>query len=115
MPNDPQLKIFLSYAWANASVADEMDNDFKALGITFQRDVRDISYTSSIKDFMNKIGKSDFVVMLISDEYIRSENCMYEVTELLGAHEFERRILPVLSIAHLYLKELTNRITINSG
>src|SRR5205085_1630165 len=42
-----------------------------------------------------RIGKSDYVLMLISDEYLKSENCMYEVTELLNSHEFEKRILPV--------------------
>lgn len=89
-------KIFLSYAWANKNIADEIDNHFRQVGFTFQRDVRDINYTGSIKDFMNRIGKSDFVVMLISEEYIKSENCMFEVTELLGAHEFEQRILPVI-------------------
>lgn len=96
MANEPQPRIFLSYAWANAGVADEIDNAFKAVGITFQRDVRDVAYAGNIKDFMNQVGKSDFVVMLISDEYVRSENCMYEVKELLNAHEFEKRILPVI-------------------
>ncbi|MBS1773248.1 MAG: tetratricopeptide repeat protein [Bacteroidetes bacterium] len=102
---DNQPQIFLSYSWANKEIADAIDNDFKSVGITFQRDVRDVMYTGDIKNFMNKIGKSDFVVMLISDEYIKSENCMYEVTELLSAHEFEKRILPVI----LYNAEIYNR------
>ena len=34
--------------------------------------------------------------MIISNEFLRSENCMYEVVELLNEHEFEKRILPVL-------------------
>ena len=95
MPTDTQPQIFLSYSWGNKDIADAIDNDFKSVGITFQRDIRDIKYTESIKDFMHRIGRSDFVVMLISDEYLKSENCMYEVTELLNAHEFEKRILPV--------------------
>src|SRR4051812_19256236 len=106
MANGTQPQIFLSYSWANKDIADAIDNDFKSVGITFQRDVRDVNYTESIKDFMHRIGKSDFVVMLISDEYIKSENCMYEVTELLGAHEFEKRILPVvLSNATIYKRD----------
>ncbi len=96
MPIDSQLRIFLSYSWSNSDVADAIDNDFKSVGITFQRDVRDVSYTENIKKFMQLIGVSNFIVMLISDEYIKSENCMYEVTELLNTHEFEKRILPVI-------------------
>lgn len=88
--------IFLSYAWANANIADEIDNDFKSIGIQFKRDVRDLEYRTSIKEFMQQIGKSDFVLMIISDEYLKSLNCMYEVTELLNTHEFEKRILPIV-------------------
>ncbi len=93
---DTPKQIFLSYAWANVNVADEIDNTFKGFGITFRRDVRDVAYTGSIKDFMKTIGDSDFVVMLISDEYVKSENCMYEVTELFNTPGFEARILPVI-------------------
>ncbi|HEY2583824.1 MAG TPA: tetratricopeptide repeat protein [Mucilaginibacter sp.] len=89
-------KIFLSYAWANADVVDEIDNDFKTIGIKLTRDVRDLGYRKSIKEFMYSIGEHDFVLMLISDEYLRSENCMYEVTELLGTHHFRDRILPIV-------------------
>lgn len=92
----PQPKIFLSYAWANVAVANEIDSTFMQYGITFLRDVRDIPYTGNIKEFMHQITKSDFVAMLISEEYIKSENCMYEVMELLNAHEFEKRILPII-------------------
>ena len=88
--------IFLSYAWANTNIADEIDNDFKSIGIQFKRDVRDLEYRKSIKEFMQQVGKSDFVLMIISDEYLRSENCMYEVTELLNTHELEKRILPIV-------------------
>jgi tetratricopeptide (TPR) repeat protein len=91
----PMPQIFLSYRWSNSDVADAIDNDFKAVGITFLRDVRDVKYRGSIKEFMNRVGKSDFIVMIISDEYLRSINCMYEVMELLNSHEFEKRILPV--------------------
>jgi len=88
--------IFLSYAWANSNIADEIDNDFKSIGIQFRRDIRDASYRTSIKEFMHQVGTSDYVLMIISDEYLRSENCMYEVIELLNTHELSKRILPIV-------------------
>ena len=87
--------IFLSYSWANVDVADAIDSDFRNIGINFLRDERDAKYRSSLKEFMQRVGKSDFVVIIISDEFLRSEYCMYEMTELLHTHEFEKRILPV--------------------
>lgn len=87
--------IFLSYSWHNLTTADIIDRDFSNIGITFLRDQRDAIYRSSLTEFMQRVGKSDFVVMLISDEFLKSEYCMYEMTELLNTHEFEKRILPV--------------------
>ncbi|HKR06707.1 MAG TPA: TIR domain-containing protein [Bacteroidia bacterium] len=91
-----EQKIFLSYSWKNKEIVNELDADFINLGITFTRDVRDAQYRTSLKEFMSKINDSDYVVMLISDEYLRSENCMHEVTELLNTQEFEKRILPLV-------------------
>lgn len=87
--------IFLSYSWQNRTTADIIDQDFSNIGIIFLRDQRDAAYRSSLKEYMQRIGKSDFVVILISDEFLKSEYCMYEMTELLNTHEFEKRILPV--------------------
>jgi tetratricopeptide (TPR) repeat protein len=96
--------IFLSYAWANVDTADSIDKDLESIGIQLKRDIRDLGYRSSIKEFMQQIGKSDFVLMIISAEYLQSVNCMYEVTELLNTHEFEKRILPVIvdNAAHIF-------------
>ena len=88
--------IFLSYNRKNALDADQIDNDFKAVGINFRRDIRDIEYRANIKDFMNNIGESDFVLMLISDEFLKSDWCMYEVSELVNTHKFREKILPIV-------------------
>ncbi|MBD0289312.1 MAG: toll/interleukin-1 receptor domain-containing protein, partial [Flavisolibacter sp.] len=92
--NNPE--IFISYSWRNKDIADEIDNRFKSVGITLRRDERDATYRASIKEFMQQISKTDYVLMIISDEFLRSENCMYEVIELLNEHAFEKRILPVV-------------------
>jgi tetratricopeptide (TPR) repeat protein len=89
-------KIFLSYCHANSDLADRIDADFQAIGVTFQRDIRDVSHGGSFKAFMNSVAKSDFVIVLVSKEYLRSRSCMYEIMEVLNAHEFEKKILPVL-------------------
>lgn len=100
-----QPKIFLSYSWKNNSIADEIDNTFRKFGINFQRDVRDIEFRDSIKEFMKKIGKSNYVIMIISDEFLKSPNCMYEVMELTNSKNYKKRILPiVLTNAKIYNK-----------
>ena len=58
MSENPAPNIFLSYSWANTNIADEIDKDFQVIGIQFKRDVRDAHYRSSIKEFMQQIGKN---------------------------------------------------------
>jgi tetratricopeptide (TPR) repeat protein len=88
--------IFLSYCWANANVADEIDNDFQITGITLRRDVRSVGYKGNIKEFMKTISQHDYVLVLVSNEFIRSANCMYEIMELLQSPAFKDKIMPVL-------------------
>lgn len=88
--------IFLSYCWANKDIADEIDNAFREIGITLTRDVRDAKYHDSLKEFMSKVRDHDFVLMLISDAYLKSFNCMKEVDEMLKERDFQERILPIV-------------------
>jgi len=95
--NESQEKrIFISYSWANKDIADLIDYDFQKLGYVLTRDERDIKYKDSIIEFMQQIGKHDFVIMLISDSYLKSENCMYEVMEVMRDREFKKKILMIV-------------------
>jgi len=91
-----QPTIFLSYSWLDKEIADTIDSDFQKLNITLIRDERDAHYRTSIEEFMQRIGKSELAIMLISDGFLKSKNCMYEVLELLNTKELEKRILPVI-------------------
>lgn len=90
-----QKKIFISYSWENKNAADEIDNVFVKMGITLTRDERDVSYKGSFKEFMKKIREHDFVLMVISDSFLKSTNCMYEVLEFIKDENFKDRILPI--------------------
>lgn len=89
-------KIFLSYSWADRATADNIERDLQEFGIQLVRDAREISYTKSIKDFMKQIRCADYVLMLISDSYLRSPKCMYEVLEFVEDEDFKDRFLPLI-------------------
>lgn len=89
-------KIFLSYSWANKEYANQIDLDFQALGITFTRDIRDVPLYGNIKEFMKKVRKTDYVLMLISGSYLKSKNCMYEVLEFIKDENYKDKILPII-------------------
>ena len=95
--NSPTPNIFLSYSWANKHIADIIDDDFKKIGVYVQRDIRDVIYRGNLEEYMQRAAKSDFVLMILSDEYLKSINCMYEVIEVLNTHELDKKVLPVLN------------------
>jgi tetratricopeptide (TPR) repeat protein len=89
-------KIFLSYSWANKEIADEIDADFKCLGIKLTRDIRDFPYGRSIVDFTQSIIEHDYLLTVISDDFLKSENCMLELAVLLNSMSDKVGILPLL-------------------
>ena len=46
---------------------------------------------------MKKVSKQDYVLILISDHFLKSSNCMYEILELFKSEQFEKKILPHLN------------------
>jgi len=95
--------IFLSYCHKNIDIAELIDKDFQSIGILLKRDVRDVGYMESFKNFMERIRDSGYALMIISDEYLKSINCMYEVVEFLKERDIQNRILLiVLENAQIY-------------
>jgi len=96
-------QIFISYSWKNESIVDEIDKSFMRDDMKLIRDKRNTEYKDSFKEFMKKIRETDYVLMVISDAYLKSKNCMYEVLEVLKDENFKKRIFPiVLSDAKIY-------------
>ncbi len=93
---EKNIRLFVSYSWNNTSVADEIEKDLNQLQIDFVRDVRDIKYKSSITGFMEKIRETDFALLLISTEYLKSKNCMHEVLHLLKEKKYKEKMLPII-------------------
>lgn len=71
--------IFISYSNLDSKIADELDVCLQAAGLTAKRDVRDVTYKDNFKIFMKEIRRADFVICIISDNFLRSTNCMFEV------------------------------------
>ena len=56
-----------------------------------------------ISTFMQRIGRGKLVIVVISDKYLKSSYCMYELLEVYNQGGFYERIFPiVLPDAKLY-------------
>lgn len=97
MTNIIDKTIFVSYNRKDSEIVDQLENDLGIFGISLYRDIREISEGSSIKEFMKKIRKFDFSLMIISDHFLKSECCMFEVLEFVKDENFINRILPIIT------------------
>jgi internalin A len=94
--------VFFSYAWGEEREknVDALYDSLKTDGFTVVRDKVDLKYGKSISQFMQEIGKGSFVMVFISDKYLKSDNCMYELYEVfrrseLETEELRRKIYPI--------------------
>lgn len=55
--------------------------------------------------FKRFYADNKFAVLLISDSYLKSVNCMYEVLEIMKEVEYRRRIFPAIIDANIYSTE----------
>ncbi|MBI2417105.1 MAG: leucine-rich repeat domain-containing protein [Ignavibacteriales bacterium] len=113
--------VYFSYAWdheeskkkgeSREELIDELYNSLMADGITVKRDKMDLGYKGLISEFMKEIGMGKIVVVGLTDKYLRSPYCMYELLSIyrtsIGKPEILKdRIFPVW-IENLPLGNLT--------
>jgi len=103
--SDYEQAVFISYAWGGEreEVVNQIDQALQKREIKIIRDKRDLGYKGSISEFMERIGRGNCVIVVISDKYLRSPNCMFELVEIAEGKQFHDRIFPVvLNDANIY-------------
>ena len=101
----PSPEVFVSYAWTDESSAlvDKLQQAFAPTGIRLIRDREEMRYKGSIRSFMQRLGQGNCIVLIISEKYLKSENCMFELTEIAKSQALRKRIFPiVLPDANIY-------------
>ena len=96
------LEMFVSYCQKDKIYAEQIDLYFKNKEVTVHRDIIDISPWGSIKEYMNTINDMDYAVLVITDNYLKSFNCMYEVLEVIKDHNYKNKIFPVVVETNIY-------------
>ncbi len=110
-PKPPALKtasIYFSYAWGDPNdqgesreqIVNDMYDALVKDGFNVLRDKMDLEYGGLISEFMEDIGEGDLIIVFMSDKYLRSAYCMWELCEihrnsLADKQKFSARILPV--------------------
>jgi tetratricopeptide (TPR) repeat protein len=93
---DLAMTIFLSYSWSNKEQAEYINNILSTLGISIRRDITVLSYKDDLRNFMRQIRECDYSIILVSDDYLKSPNCLYELSELFKDSNYTDKVLPII-------------------
>lgn len=96
-------KVFLSYSHKDTCIADIIENKINEIvknKIEISRDTKKLKYKDSLDEYMQSIKEHDFVISIVSDGYLRSIQCMYEVTELMRDRNYYDKLLFVIISEH---------------
>jgi hypothetical protein len=92
-------EIFISYTWRDEHskpYVEQLEKTFQAKGIKIIRDTNAVGYKERFKEFMQRIGRGKWVIAIITDQYLKSPNCMFELVEIAKNGEFYQRIFPII-------------------
>lgn len=90
------ISIFISYSWNDTEFVNNIDSKLQVYGYKVERDIRDAEYANNIKEFMKRIRKTDYSIIVLSDNFLKSENCMREILEFIKDDDYKNRIIPVI-------------------
>ena len=89
--------------WNDSNEADRIYDYFKcSQNIELHRDNIKIEKWGSIKEYMQSISNMDYTILLISDSYLKSANCMYEVLEVMRDRNYRDKVFPAVIYSEIY-------------
>ncbi len=104
---EPQ--VFVSYAWGDdtpagqlrTKVVDDLCAVLGQQGIQVRRDRDEMRPGDLISEFMDRLADGDFILLVISDKYLRSEYCMYELFRIYRncadkSDRFLKKVIPII-------------------
>lgn len=97
-----QVNIFISYNHLVKELADVIENDLISqfsFRLKINRDTQ-LKYRDSIEDFMRSIKQNDIIVSLVSNTYLKSEACMYEISELMKDDNYTDKLAFIVFSDH---------------
>jgi internalin A len=121
-PADQRRQVFLSY-WEDerpagkvrAQVADALYQALaKDAGLLPVRDREQIKTGDRISVFMDRLARADLVVAIVSDKYLRSPYCMYEIYRIWqkwqgDLDDLSRHVVPIL-LPEVKVDEFSDRV-----
>jgi hypothetical protein len=99
MSVSPGSSVYVSYPWKTAdapAMVDILQAVCEKNGIELRRDRDRISYGDSISKYMQELGAGGAIMVLVSEDYLKSPYCMYELMEIEKNQRFRERVHSII-------------------
>jgi hypothetical protein len=96
-----EKSVYISYSWKKErrkKTVEKIMAAFSAVGVAIKRDEKEIGYGDPIRAYMDELAAGGAIILVLSELYIKSPNCMYELLEIYNhdRKKFRERIVPVV-------------------
>lgn len=83
-------------------VLDAIEAGLKKNEIEYSIDRKDVMYRDNIDAYEKEIGFSDKVIMIVIPEYLKSLECMFEMTQIFEKGNVEERLFPIVDLEDIF-------------
>lgn len=94
-PKKDLPSVFVSYNHGSSDFVDKIEKSLAGI-CNIKRDKNEIGDWGSISDFMKTIRKEDFAVLVITDKYLKSTACLFEVVQLMKDENWDKHTMYVI-------------------
>ena len=98
--------LFISYCWEDGTpYADDLENELSSK-FDIRRDKSSLKCNDNIDSFMRKIADCDNVVIVLTQKYLESKNCMKEVAYLSKQPEWNTKCIILVIYKEIYKSDI---------
>lgn len=96
-------KVYVSYKHdpAYEKAVEAIQHGLTKNGIAFSIDEKDLKYRDNIEEYEKEIGKAERVIMFVTPSYLKSIDCMFEMTRIFGNKNVKERVFPVVDMGSI--------------
>ncbi len=92
--------VYISYKHNEATNnhVEAIINGLKANRIDYSIDKEHVGYRDSIRKYEEEIGQGARIIVIITNDYLESPHCMYELTQIWKNKNVKERVFPIIDI-----------------
>lgn len=106
-------EIYISHAWEPQSdeILYPLIKRLQQEKFNIIYDHKDLGYRGSITQFMDDLAESEAIIIIVSNKYLKSEYCMYELLKIYEQKDIQNRIYPIV-LSEVNIAKSTDRLNL---